>query len=84
MFIIDRYLYCMCLLLMGDPNREVTCVLCVLQEKLLGKEVESLKAAAAAHSQEWEEADGSRREREKEAKQLQWQLADAHAMKDSQ
>ncbi|KAK2180134.1 hypothetical protein NP493_458g04063 [Ridgeia piscesae] len=55
-----------------------------LKEKLMGKEVEALKAAAAAHSQEWEEADGSRREREREAKQLQWQLADTHAMKDSQ
>ena len=54
------------------------------QVKLLGKEVEALKAAQAANTEEWEEAGGSSREREKEMKQLQWQLADTRAMKDAQ
>ncbi|KAI0229606.1 Coiled-coil domain-containing protein 57 [Lamellibrachia satsuma] len=55
-----------------------------LKVKLLGKDVEALKAAQAANSEEWEEASGSSREREKEMKQLQWQLADTQAMKDAQ
>ena len=54
------------------------------QAKLLGKEVDTLKSAQAATSADWEEADGSIREREKEMKQLQWKFSDTLTMKDAQ